>query len=132
METSLDTRRDGYNVKRLREILGMKQEELADKINLTQQTVSKIESKNILEDDLLKQIAEALHVPVEAIKNFNEDAAVNIIANTFNSNDSSTLNAINNSCTFNPIDKIVELYERMLKAEQEKVALLEEVLKGKK
>jgi transcriptional regulator with XRE-family HTH domain len=131
METSLDTRRDGYNVKRLREILGMKQEELADKINLTQQTVSKIESKNILEDDLLKQIAEALHVPVEAIKNFNEAAAVNIIANTFNSNDNSA-GLVAQQYNFNPIDKIIELYERMLKAEQEKVALLEEVLKGKK
>lgn len=128
METSLDTRRDGYNVKRLREILGMKQEELADKINLTQQTVSKIESKNILEDDLLKQIAEALHVPVEAIKNFNDNAAFNIIANTFDNYSS----AINWQPTFNPIDKIIELYERMLKAEQEKVALLEEVLKGNK
>ena len=33
--------------------------------------------------------------------------------------------------TFNPIDKIVELYERLLKAEQEKVAMLHEIIKDK-
>ena len=31
----------------------------------------------------------------------------------------------------NPIDKIVELYERLLKAEQEKVAMLHEIIKDK-
>lgn len=30
-----------------------------------------------------------------------------------------------------PIDKIVELYERLLKAEQEKVAMLHEIIKDK-
>jgi transcriptional regulator with XRE-family HTH domain len=141
MDTSLNTqrRRDGYNIKRLREILGIKQEELADKINLTQQSVSRMEAKDVLEEDILEQISKALHIPVDAIKNFKEDATINIIANTFQDEAMSGWYTNNYKCTFNPIDKVIELYdekialmERLLKAEQEKVALLEEVLKGKR
>lgn len=134
MNTAFETkkRNDGYSVKRLREILGIKQEDLADKLQISQQTISKIEQKDILEDDLLNNIAKALNVSVEAIKNFSEDAALNIISNSFTSNDTSTLNAVNYQCSFNPLDKIIELYERMLKAEQEKVNILEQMLKDKK
>ncbi|QIK60648.1 helix-turn-helix transcriptional regulator [Dysgonomonas sp. HDW5A] len=134
MNTAFETkkRNDGYSVKRLREILGVKQEDLADKLQISQQTISKIEQKDILEDDLLNNIAKALNVSVEAIKNFSEDAALNIISNSFTSNDTSTLNAVNYQCSFNPLDKIIELYERMLKAEQEKVNILEQMLKDKK
>jgi len=61
-----------------------------------------------------------LQVSVDAIKNFNEEAAINVVANTFN--DSSF---IGYKPTFNPIDKVVELYERLLKMEQEKNTWLE-------
>ena len=53
-----------------------------------------------------------------------DEAAFNIIGNTFQ-NDSSAY-VYQYKCNFNPIDKVVELYERMLKAEQEKVRLLQE------
>ena len=68
---------------------------------------------------------------VDAIKNFDEQATVNFIANTFhnNSHDHSIFNAINTNPTFNPIDKVVELYERLLQSEREKVALLQESMK---
>lgn len=126
-------RRDGYNTKRLREILGVKQEELADKLGLSQQTISKIEQKEIIEDDILEKIAKALNIPVEAIKNFNEEATFNIVANTFTDfKDNAVASAMNYYPTFNAMDKIIELFERLLKAEQEKVQLLQEVLKDKK
>ena len=134
MDIAFETkkRNDGYSVKRLREILGVKQEDLADKLQISQQTISKIEQKDILEDDLLNNIAKALNISVEAIKNFRENIALNIISNSFTSNDTSTLNAVNYECSFNPLDKVIELYERMLKAEQEKVNILEQMLKDKK
>ncbi len=130
MNTAFETkkRNDGYSVKRLREILGVKQEDLADKLQISQQTISKIEQKDILEDDLLNNIAKALNVSVEAIKNFSEDAALNVV-NTFNDQ---SQNHLNYQCSFNPLDKVIELYERMLKAEQEKVNILEQMLKNKK
>ena len=120
----------GRNVKRFRDILGVKQETLAEKLEMTQQAFSKLEQKEQIEEKTLIKIAEVLQIPVEAIKNMTEEAAFNIIGNTFQ-NDSSAY-AYQYKCNFNPIDKVVELYERMLKNEQEKVRLLQEALQDKK
>ena len=129
----------GRNVKRLREMLGIKQEILAEGLGLSQQTVSRFEAQEELEGDILNKIAQILHIPTESIKNFDEEEAINVIYNTFNSNDNSTLNAINHECSFNPLDKVVELYdekiklyERLLKVEQDKNALFEKLLTEKK
>lgn len=121
----------GRKISRIRELRGMKQEALAAELGISQQAVSKIEQSAEVESEALNRVASALGVSVEALKNFNEEAMLNIINNTFNSHDTSTLNAINYQPTFNPIDKIVELYnekvellERLLQAEKEKNELL--------
>ena len=120
----------GRNVKRFREMLGIKQDALAFDLNLSQQTVSALEQKEVIDDKLLEQIAQLLKVPAEAIKNFDEEAAINIISNTFTDfKDNAVANA--NYCTFNPIDKIVELYDELIKVEREKIALLERMLEKK-
>ncbi len=125
----------GYNVKRLREILGVKQEDLAERLHLTQQSVSKLENKEDLDNETLEKIANAMNIPAEAIKNFTDEGTVHIISNTF-SGPSSAL--YNNSTINNPVERIIELYdekmelyERMLQSEKEKVALLEELLRDK-
>lgn len=129
----------GRNVKRIREILGVKQEALAVSLgeDWNQRRISVLEDKEEIEQTLLEQIAEALKVPVDSIKNFNEEAAINIIASNNNGRDNSS--AVNFQCTFNPIEKWVEaveknekLYEALLKSEREKVAMLEKILKEKK
>lgn len=120
----------GRNIKRFRDILGVKQEALAAKLEMTQQAFSKLEQKEQIDEKTLSKIAEALQIPVEAIKNMTDEAAFNIIGNTFQ-NDSSAY-VYQYKCNFNPIDKVVELYERMLKAEQEKISLLQEALRDKK
>lgn len=114
----------GRNIKRLREMLGVKQEYMARELNLTQQAISKLEQKDVVEDDILDKISKVLNVPVDAIKNLNEEATFNIIANSYHDNASS----VNYNCNFNPIDKIVELYERLVAVEKEKVAMLERLL----
>ena len=125
----------GYNVKRLREILGVKQEDLAERLHLTQQTISKIENKEDLDNETLEKIANAMNIPSEAIKNFTDERAINSISNTFSGNYSALYN---NSTINNPIERIVQLYdekvalyERMLQSEKEKVALLEDLLRNK-
>ena len=127
---------EGRNVKRIREILGVKQDSLAFDLGLSQQAISQLEQKEALDADMLERIAKVLKVPVEAIKNFDEQAAINIISNTFNNNshDSSSFysSALNYQPTFNPIDKVVELYERMLKDKNEMIDRLEALLKEKK
>lgn len=122
---------EGRNVKRIREILGIKQDALAMDLGLSQQAISQLEQKEALDAEMLGKIAAVLKVPVEAIKNFDEQAAINIIATNFNSHDHSTMNGVNYYPTFNPIDKIVELYERMLKDKNEMIEKLENLLKEK-
>lgn len=121
-------------ISKIRELRGMKQETLATELGISQQAVSKIEQSADVDGEALEKISKILGVPEDAIKNFNDDAVLNIISNTFTSQDTSTLNAINFQPSFNPIDKIVELYnekivllERLLQAEKEK----NELLKGK-
>lgn len=90
-----------------------------------------MERSEKIEDEVLEKIAKALDVTTDAIKNFSEEAVFNIISNTFHnsSSDNSTLiaSSLNYQPTFNTIEKIVELYERLLQSEREKV----ELLKGK-
>ncbi|WCT11010.1 helix-turn-helix transcriptional regulator [Mucilaginibacter jinjuensis] len=121
----------GRNVKRFREMLGLKQEALAIRLGeeWNQKRVSLLEAKETLEADILRQVAQALNVPEEAIKNLDEEKAVNIISNTFN--DTSMLNAVNYNPNFNPIDKLIQiyeenkkLYEQLLASEREKIELL--------
>ncbi|BFM42617.1 helix-turn-helix transcriptional regulator [Flavobacterium sp. CFS9] len=123
----------GRNISRIRELRDMKQEALAQAIGTTQQSISIIEGSESVDDEKLKKIAEALGVPAEVIRNFSDEAVFNIMGNTYD-NASSTIN--HNNCTFNPLDKLLEafeenkkLYERLVEAEREKVALLEKLLK---
>lgn len=128
----------GHNIKRIREILGIKQEALAVELgeDWSQKKISLLEQKEEIDEPLLEQVAKAMKVPVEAIKNFSEEAAVNVIATTITNNDHASTVAY--FPVYNPVDKWMEaleenkkLYERLLQAEREKVAILEEVLKKK-
>ncbi|MVZ67447.1 helix-turn-helix domain-containing protein [Sphingobacterium sp. DK4209] len=121
---------EGRNIKRFREMLGMKQEALAFELgeDWTQKKVSQLEAKEAIENDIIEQVARILKVSPDAIKNFNEESVFNVINNTFQ--DSSSVNN-NYLCTINPLEKIIELYERLVIAEKEKVTYLEELLKSK-
>jgi transcriptional regulator with XRE-family HTH domain len=109
----------GKNVKRLREICGMKQETLAVQLGLSQQAISQLEQKEALDAKQIEEIAKILKVSPDIIKYMTDDAANNFI-NTFNDH-----SGFNFQCTFNPLDKYVEameankvLYERMLASEK--------------
>ncbi|MEN2402912.1 helix-turn-helix transcriptional regulator [Flavobacterium sp. MC2016-06] len=123
----------GRNICRIRELKGMKQEALAFAIGVSQQTVSNIESSENVDEDKINLIAEALGVSAEAIKNYSDEAVINYF-NTFNDTDFSNSQGAfsqNQACTFNPLDKVVELFERLVQAEKDKVEYLEKLLKGK-
>lgn len=120
----------GRKIARIRELKGIKQEALAIDLGVTQQTVSNIEKSEKIEDEVLDKIAKTLGVPADAIRNFNDEAVINFIANTYNDHAASYGHYYN----FSPIEKIVSLYdekvallERLLASEREKV----ELLKGK-
>jgi transcriptional regulator with XRE-family HTH domain len=126
----------GRKISRLRELRGMKQETLAEQLGISQQAVSKIEQSEHVEEHTLERIAKALSVTPGAIKNFSEEAVITNIQNNYEG--SNNQGGFNNHCTFNPLDKYIEaveenkkLYEALLKAEREKIALLERLLEKK-
>lgn len=129
---------EGRNVKRFREMLGIKQDALAYELgdDWNQQKISLLEQKETIDTPLLQQISAALKIPVEAIQNFDEEQAVNIISNTFH--DTQGLINYNPTFTNNPIDKLVQLheekialYERMLKEKDEMMGRLERLIEGR-
>jgi len=128
----------GRNVKRLREILGVKQETLADGLGVNQQRMSAIEQKEEIADEMMERIAELLKVPVEAIKNFDEEKAVHIISNNSFENCDQPASIFYYS-TINPVEKWMEalkknedLYDKLLQAEKEKNQLLQQMLEQAK
>jgi transcriptional regulator with XRE-family HTH domain len=116
----------GQNIKRIREIQGIKQEALALELGTewNQKKISLLESKETIDDELLTLIASALKVTAETIKTYTEHTALNHI----NNHSISVYTNCNPQCTFNPLDKIVELYDALLKSEREKIAILERML----
>ncbi|KOP36941.1 XRE family transcriptional regulator [Flavobacterium sp. WLB] len=123
----------GRNIKRFREMLGIKQEALAFELgeNWNQKKISLLEQKESIENDILEQVAKILKVPAQAIENFDEEQAVNIISNNASFDNCQQPAFFNNQPTFNPIDKMVELYERMLEQQKEMIDKLEKLIQGK-
>jgi transcriptional regulator with XRE-family HTH domain len=101
----------------------MKQEALAISMgdDWTQRRISLLEQKETVEPEILTQVAKVLGVPEDAIKNFNEEAVMSNVACNFSDN------AV--AFQFNPLDKIIELYERMIK---DKDALIERLINERK
>lgn len=126
----------GRNIKRFREMLGIKQEALAFELgeDWNQKKISLLEQKETIEASILAQVAQILKLPVEAIENFDEEQAITIISSTFNDN-AQVGTVINN---YNPVDAVLklheekmELYERMLKEKDEMMMRLEKLIEGK-
>jgi len=136
---SQKTIHQGRNVKRFREMMGLKQESLAEKLggDWTQRKLSYLETREAIEPELIQELAQALKVPAEAILNFDEEKAMFNIQNNYEGSNTSN-SPVGGNITFNPLDKydqLVEenkkLYEALLKAEREKIMLLEKLLSEK-
>lgn len=145
----------GRNLKRFREMLGIKQEALAYELGneWSQKRVSLLEQKEIIPRGILEHIAGVLQVPAKAILDFDEELAIQNLRNHYENipafpediaqpvpaRQPETMVPEQHIPTlpasFNPLEKWVaaleeneKLYERLLKSEQEKVQLLQKLL----
>ena len=134
----------GRNVKRFRELFRIKQEGLAMQLggDWNQKKISILEGKEEIDDALLEQIGKVLHIPMDAIKNFDEETAVINIQNNYEGANSGSgtitgggIHTQNNECTFNPLEKYIEavdeirkLYADLLQAKEEQVKLMERLI----
>ena len=133
MSTATKQNHIGRKISRIRELKDMKQEALAQALGTNQQAVSIIENSETIDEEKLVEVAKALGVTVEAIKNFSEEGVFNYF-NTFNETVSGSNFGPQSTCNFNPLDKVIELYERLIQAEKELVQAEKEkveLLKGK-
>lgn len=138
----------GVNVSKLRRYEGLKQFDLAEKMGVTQQFVSKLEKQPVIGKEYMDKISDALKVTPEVIENMEETPVSVVIENNnyeFENGSNNTgvgvgyVSEINDSKVIHPIEKLLELtkdnaslYERMMANEKEKAALLEKLLNEKK
>lgn len=104
----------GNNVARLRSFRQIPQKDMASRLEMSQQEYSRIEKKQEIDDDLLGKIAEVLDFPVEAIKHIEASTTIQTVYQQ-NGN-------MGNGFHINASEKVVEMYERLLK---EKDAVIE-------
>lgn len=111
----------GKKVAKARDIIGIKQDEMARYFKISQQAYSKWEQGEEMDDNTLDKIALKLGVTKDFIKNLNEDGGIQNL-------NSHCTNVVNYQ--FNPLEKIIELYERLLSAQKELLHSKEELLKN--
>lgn len=80
-----DNKHIGHNIRRIRELRGMKQSTLAEDLNLTQQAVSVIENRQGISRKLLFRIAAILGVNTAAVRCFDANQLLDDFARTFSS-----------------------------------------------
>ncbi len=114
----------GRNISRLRNFKGIKQLDMAQRLHMTQQNYSLIENAETIDDDMLSLIAGILDFPEDLIRELDTAGSQSI----FNSG------SITESVFYqnNPVDKIIELYERLLEVERKHNEQLVQLLQSKK
>ena len=123
----------GANVRKLRQLVGMKQTTFGDLMGMNQQAVSRLEQKKVLDEDTLFKVANILHVAPEIIQKLEENPTSIVIENNTFQSGSSNVGIVENqrdNIVNHPVDQLMvlskeqaSLYERMLTIEKEKNAL---------
>lgn len=125
----------GLNVRHIRDMLCIKQQTLADKMGISQQSISNIENKAHIEKKTLEKIAIALEVPVALIENLNLDEVIYNIQNNYDAENAYQMKSQNNNTT-NSLDILKytiqqhqKLYEKMLQEKAEEIKVLKNQIK---
>ena len=95
----------GRKIERVRRLRGMTQAELGDLLGITKQAVSKIEQTEKFDDERLGEIASALGVTVDGLKNFR------------NTDNNQTFNSF-------PVEQVIEIFEKLLDKQKEQFETL--------
>ena len=129
-----DTVHIGHNIKRIREIQGIKQEAFGQtcRSKYSQQRISEFENMIALDEPLLAELATALGVTPEFVKSFKDE---NVIYNIQHNNNSSfTDNAvgINAQPIFNNdgSDKLIALLEKFIEEDRIKTQSIADLSKA--
>lgn len=117
----------GKKIERIRTLRGLSQAQLGEKLGgITKQAVSKMEQSETVDEERIKEIANALGVTSDGLKKFNEDSVLYCTANFYEGSHSVNTNI--NTIVNNPVDKIIEFYEKRF--QDLKQEIIETIKKG--
>ncbi|MFC7522311.1 helix-turn-helix domain-containing protein [Parapedobacter sp. GCM10030251] len=113
--------KQGEVIAKLRRMQGIKQEALGKMCpsNFSQQKISEFESQVVIDEPTLEELAEALGVTVEFIKNFNDDNAIYNIQHNHDFKEHAVAHQ-NHQPIFNESPKLTTLLEKLLEDDQTK------------
>ncbi|MGV8091334.1 MAG: helix-turn-helix domain-containing protein [Mangrovibacterium sp.] len=115
----------GNNIRRIREIIGIKQYVLAEGCGWSQQQMSKLENSGFIDREYLELIAGKLGVTSEFIKNFNEERAIYIIQHDITLNDNACNNGYQN--INHPNDTFLAFFEEFIHNYENKIKSIEDI-----
>ncbi|WP_277110226.1 helix-turn-helix domain-containing protein, partial [Chryseobacterium taklimakanense] len=114
----------GKNIRKLREIKGYSQEYMAHELNINQASYAKLENSSTkITVDRLFAISKLLETDVADILELNKQTI-------FNQNNNTTANAFANVGNLHQENR--EVYEKLIQAKDEQIALLKEMLAKQK
>ncbi|WP_270090797.1 helix-turn-helix domain-containing protein [Sphingobacterium sp. SYP-B4668] len=106
---------EGKNLKRIREIMGLKQEIVGQRCEskFDQRRISEFENMWTIPEPALQEFADALGVTIEFIRSFNEEKAIYYIQHN---QDTSKQNSLNHfpTITYEADNKIEALLEKLI------------------
>lgn len=112
------------NIKKIREIKGFSQDYVATKLDITQNSYSKIErGETHLTIDKLSAICKVLEIDFNTLFNFNENLIFNNCKQTGNFGN-------NNTLVLNTIEKLEEVYNKLIQSKDSEINTLKEVIKN--
>lgn len=120
------TKHMGIKISSARRLVGITQQELAERLHVTKQAISKLEQTENIGDDRLSKIAEALGVSLEGLKKFNSETVLYYTNNFYENCGVTATNggllgtgSIEHLHSFS-VEQAAKLFEELLKIEREK------------
>ncbi len=126
----------GEKIKKIRDLKGMTQEDIASKLNISSQAYSKIErNETKIDDKRLEQIANALDVPAESIQKFDEsNFFISNLKECENSQSLGMMNTVNNyyysDQSIPVLENLIEQQKQQLKQQSDEIEFLRKQLES--
>ncbi len=107
----------GRKIERVRKLRGWTQSDLAEKLGVSKQAISKLEQAENIGDEKLSDVAMALGVTFEGLRDFTEDKVLYNTNNFYENCGVTASNIVANVETINnPLKETIEMFERQLEA----------------
>lgn len=107
----------GRKIERVRKLRGFTQSDLAEKLGVSKQAISKLEQAENIGDEKLNEVAIALGVTFEGLRDFTEEKVLYNTNNFYDNCGVTASNIVANVETLNnPLKETIEMFERQLQA----------------